>query len=170
MNIYEGPAVSIKDNCDVVQEIEFRGIKINAGCKIVYGSTFGSAVGLFSLIDEPGLTFRILSNSPSNYSIQSLTTFDELRHRENNKPQFCTFVLTDSGWICDSEEYYYNDQRHRTNGPAEIVYDLTGEVSRKYWVHYINVSDDVIESGYEDGSAELEMLLSLMTPKKSKES
>ena len=165
MNICVGPAGSIIDDETIVQEIEFEGIKINAGCSIVYGSAFRAARGLFSLIDEPGITFRILSSGPSSYSIQSLTTYDELRHRENSKPQFSTFELINNEWICNSVEYYYNDKMHRIDGPAYIYIDYDGKENLSYRVHDLDVTHEVLTSGYQDGSPELEMLLSLVTPK-----
>ena len=166
-------------------EVPFEGMMINveSGLVKVASRLRLFADGAFSMIDEPGVVcFVEVNDQPTTYShgdnqapvfefsFQFIRMVDGVRHRDSYKgPQFTSYenYQDEQNGLYTLQvmsQYIENDHFHRLTGPANILLDpITHELSNGYYKEGYPVTDDVIESGYEDGSAELEMMMTLIS-------
>lgn len=165
-------------------EVHFEGMMINVEPALIkVGSRLRMfADGAFCLIDEPDVVcFVEVDTQPVPYyhgdrtpimefAFQFIRINGDERHRDSYKgPQYTSFIEYDDSnggsYICeDMIQYIENDRFHCLTGPANSMFDkITNESDHGYYKNGYSVTDEVIESGYEDGSAELEMFLSLIT-------
>ena len=142
-------------------EFEFEGLTISAG--LDFDHINENIVAMWCMIDEPEVTFRAfkLLNGVGVQVFHTEETNNRSsihRHRGGNRPQYVV-LRNDSSYKLI--EWYYNDKRHNSVGPAYIMEGYRGDDEVEYYFNGVDLTKDVLESGYEDNSPELMMLLAM---------